>query len=91
MLPMRCRVCDFLQGDVMRPYKSCMYWVHDACAIAVSHQIAWVCKTCIPKPRQLAPPGKKKTRRHFNPQSQVGRPWLRFGNTVIWCFRLRRP
>ena len=26
-----------------------------------------------------------RQKRHFNPQWQVGRPWLRFGNGVTWC------
>ena len=30
-----CRVCDSPLGDVMRPCKSSMHWVHDACAIAM--------------------------------------------------------
>ena len=46
-----CRVCDSPPGDVMRPCKSSMHRVHDACAIAVPDRIEWVCKTCIPKPR----------------------------------------
>ena len=80
-----CRVCDSPPGDVMRPCKSCMHRVHNACTIAVPHRIEWVCKTCIPKPQGPAPPAKKRTRRHFNPQWQVGRPWLRFRNGVMWC------
>ena len=80
-----CTVFDTPPGDVMRPCKSCMHRAHDACAIAVPHRIEWVCKTCIPKPQGPAPPAKKKTRRHFNPRWQVGTPWLRFGNGVMWC------
>ena len=80
-----CRVCDSPPGDVMRPCKSCKHRVHATCAVVVPHRIEWLCKTCMPKPRQEAPPAQKKTRRHFNPQWQVGKPWLKFSNGVMWC------
>ena len=55
-----CRVCDSPPRYVMRPCKCCMHRVHDACAIAVPHQIECRMQDLHPKGPATSSTGKEE-------------------------------